>query len=71
MVCKFVIFNFIFLQASVGDFCKYLGVTSEEAEQLIKKSVSLARDACNEFWEKQQKTSSTLVKYIFSFVREC
>ncbi|XP_031569558.1 uncharacterized protein LOC116304048 isoform X2 [Actinia tenebrosa] len=47
-------------QASVEDFCKYLGVTPKEAEQLIKRSVALARDACTKFWEKQPKTTSAL-----------
>ena len=35
-------------QASVGGFVEYLGVTEKEAVQLIKKSVELAKRACQE-----------------------
>jgi S-methylmethionine-dependent homocysteine/selenocysteine methylase len=50
-----------FLQASIEGFCKYLGVTTDAAQHLIQSSVTLAREACNEFWETQLKENPTSV----------
>ena len=39
-------------QASIDGFTKHLNITTEEAKELIKKSVALAKSSCEEFWKQ-------------------
>ena len=68
MDCKYAIFSFlehgsdiietVSYQASVEGFKKHLDVTQEQAVQLIKNSVELARRACREVSEDKSKLFS-------------
>ncbi|XP_028401419.1 uncharacterized protein LOC114524517 [Dendronephthya gigantea] len=45
-------------QASIDGFCRYAQCTREKATSLIKKSVLIAKESCEEFIQETQKTLS-------------
>lgn len=55
-------------QASISGFVKHLSITDEEAVKLMTLSVSLAREAVNEYCRENQKEGNRMVVLIVTKV---